>query len=67
MCPTFATVAMTVFAAVLMTDTLFAPELGTYALVPSGLIAIPNGPSPTLIVLATVFVDVSITDTLSAS
>ena len=58
-------VAITVFVAVLITDTLLVARLATYTLDPSGVMDIPLGPVPTGIVAVTRLVVVLITDTLA--
>jgi hypothetical protein len=57
-------VALTVFVAVSITDTVFDPRLVMYTFLPSGGTATPPGLRPTGIVALTVFVAVSITCTV---
>ena len=57
-------VAVTVFVAVSITDTVPEMKLVTYARVPSGRNATPPGLLPTAIVAITAFVAVLVTDTV---
>ena len=57
-------VSAMVSVAVLMTETVSCPTFVTYALVPSGENTIFRGPDPTGIVLMTVLVAVSMTDSV---
>ncbi len=57
------TVATTAFVEVLITETVPALKLVTYALLPSGVTATANGPEPTGTVATTVLLAVSITET----
>ena len=50
--------------AVLITETVWSPELATYINVPSGLMATPLGLEPTRMVACTIPVVVSITETV---
>src|SRR5205823_5704021 len=57
------TVAITVFVAVLITDTVLSHLFATYTRDPSGVTATPMGRLPTATVSHTVFVEMSRTDT----
>ena len=57
-------VAITLFVAVLMTDTLLEPLLGTYTRLPSGVTARSIGVVPTMIVATTKLVLVLMTLTV---
>ena len=58
-------VPVTVFVAVSITETLLSVTFVTYAVEPSGLIAISAGFDPTVMVPVMVLVTVSITDNRS--
>jgi hypothetical protein len=56
-------VAVTLFVAVLITDTVFEFKFATYANAPFGVMATPTGKPPTGIVATTLLLVVEITET----
>ncbi len=62
-----ATVVVTTWVVVSMIETVFSPELATYNRLPSGVMATPNGASPTMMVAVTALLAASITEMLSCN